>query len=410
MPTSRRAHLALAGGFLAVHAWLTWLGVVVVPGAAFHDVDLYRSWAYQALEGGTWPVVDGPWVYPAGALVPILLVGLVTATSTVGYALAWCGLVTVLDAVAMLVLLRQGGPGRFRAAWWWLAFLALLGPVAVGRLDAVAAPLMVLALALAARHPALASSLLTAGAWIKVAPGALLVPVVVAASRPLRQVVLPAAAVCAMVLAGVAAGGGLGQVASFMSTQGDRGLQVESVTATGWVLASLSRPDVTIVLDEGLVTYEVVGPGTQQATAVLDLLLPASVAGLAALLVLARRRGTAAAALLPGALALVCVLVVTNKVGSPQLLAWLAAPVVLLLAAGSRPTRTVTTCAGLALGAAGLTQLVFPWGYAGLLTGDGTVTGILAVRNLLLVLLTGWAVALLVRTAHGVRGLSPAGA
>ena len=75
---------------------------------------------------------------------------------------------------------------RRDAGWWWTAFLLLLGPVAIGRLDAVVAPLVMLAL-VAARGPgrtALAAVLLTAGAWIKVAPGALLVPLAAASRRP----------------------------------------------------------------------------------------------------------------------------------------------------------------------------------------------------------------------------------
>lgn len=391
---------------MLVHVGLTYLGVVVVPSEAFYDVDLYRYWMYRALEHGTWPVLDAPWVYPAGALVPLVLPALLTTASSTGYALGWCALVAALDAAAVVALLRTGRTtrgGRTRGAWWWLAFLAALGPVAVGRLDAVVAPLMVLALALVARDARwtrLAATLLTAGAWIKVAPGALLLPLAAAARRPLREVVLPAAAVCAVVVGAVAAGGGLGRVAGFLQTQGDRGLQVESVAATGWVLASLARDDVRVALNEELITYEVAGPGTAGATAVLDVLLPLAVAVVAAVLLLARRRGRAEEAVLPSALVLLLVLVVTNKVGSPQFLTWVAAPVaVLLTVAAARPAdgpvprataptpRWVVTAAGLALLAAGLTQVVFPWGYMALLTGHPAVAAALVARNVLLVAL-----------------------
>lgn len=388
-----------------VHLGLTYLGVVVVPAEAFYDVDLYRYWMYLALEHGAWPVIDTPWVYPAGALVPLALPALLTTVSSTGYALGWCALVTALDAAAVVALLRTGRAhgGRTRGAWWWLAFLAALGPVAVGRLDAVVAPLMVLALALVAREARwtrLAATLLTAGAWIKVAPGALLLPLAAAARRPLREVVLPAAAVCLVVVGAVAAGGGLSRVAGFLETQGDRGLQVESVAATGWVLASLAGDDVRVALNEELITYEVAGPGTAAATAVLDVLLPLAVAAIAGVLLLARRRGRADEAVLPAALVLLVVLVVTNKVGSPQFLTWVAAPVTVLLTVvedrrpdvrRSRSTdwspRWVVMAASLALVAAGLTQVVFPWGYMALLTGHPAVTAVLVARNALLVAL-----------------------
>lgn len=398
-----------------VHLGLTYLGVVVVPAEAFYDVDLYRYWMYLALEHGAWPVIDTPWVYPAGALVPLALPALLTTVSSTGYALGWCALVTALDAAAVVALLRTGRAhgGRTRGAWWWLAFLAALGPVAVGRLDAVVAPLMVLALALVARDARwtrVAASLLTAGAWIKVAPGALLLPLAAAARRPLREVVLPAAAVCLVVVGAVAAGGGLSRVAGFLQTQGDRGLQVESVASTGWVLASLARDDVRVALNEELITYEVAGPGTAAATAVLDVLLPLAVAAIAGVLLLARRRGRADEAVLPAALVLLVVLVVTNKVGSPQFLTWVAAPVTVLLTVvedrrpdvrRSRSTdwspRWVVMAASLALVAAGLTQVVFPWGYMALLTGHPAVTAVLVARNALLV-------ALLATAAFGLVG------
>ena len=70
-------------------------------------------------------------------------------------------MVTVLDAIALGVLLRAPRPDRHRAAaarpagaWWWLAFLLLLGPIAMGRLDAVVAPVVIVALAIALQPPA----------------------------------------------------------------------------------------------------------------------------------------------------------------------------------------------------------------------------------------------------------------
>lgn len=387
-------------GFALVHAWLTWVGVVVAPARSFHDVDLYRWWMHQGVHDGIWPVLDGPWVYPAGAVLPMLPPALVGTVSTAAYALAWCVLVTVLDAVAMTALLRVDGRRGAIAVWWWLAFLVVLGPVAIGRLDAIVAPLMVLALVLGLRRPRLAAVLLTVGAWIKVAPGVLLLPLAAAARHPVRDVVAPALAVCTVVVAGVAAGGGLANVTSFLGTQTGRGLQVESVTATPWVLASLTRDDVAIRLNEALITWEVTGPGTTTAAGGLDVLLVLAVAVVGGLLWWTRTGARPDAAFLPGALALLAVLVVVNKVGSPQLLAWLAAPVAVLLArpdgVGRRWLRGVATTV---LVAALLTQVVFPWAYLDLLAGSAGVAVVLAVRNVLLVTVLVLAVVGLVRVA-----------
>ena len=389
-------------GFGLVHAWLTVVGVVIAPQTSFTDVDLYRWWMHLGLADGQWPVLDYPWVYPAGAVAPMLLPGLVGTVSTVGYALTWCLLVTLLDGLATAALLRQrpDGSRTTTGAWWWLAFLVALGPVALGRLDAVVAPLMVLALLAGVGRPRLAAALMTVGAWIKVAPGVLLLPLVAAVRRPVRDVVVPALVVCGVVVGAVAAGGGIGNIASFLTDQSARGLQVESVTATPWVIASLWRDDVVIRLNDVLNTWEIVGPGTTTAAAVLDTALALAVGLVAGLLWWARAQGRSVAALLPGAFLTLIVLVVVNKVGSPQLLAWLAAPVAVMLgrptAAGARWLRALATTT---LAAVALTQVVFPWGYLRLLSGNESIAAILVLRNLLLVALLVLAVVGLLRAA-----------
>ncbi len=414
-----RSRTALWTAFAVVHGWLSYLGVVVMPERAFWDVDLYRYWAALALDHGRWPVLDDPWVYPAGALVPVVVPGLTGARTTAGYSLAWCVLVTVLDAVAVAVLLRAqrrgpgprhvpavaGLPGGQRApgprevpagAWWWLAFLTLLGPVAMGRLDAVLAPLTVVALVLAGRRPRLAAVLLTAGAWVKVAPGAVLLPLLATARRPVRSVVLPAAVVCAVVVTAVAAGGGLARIAGFVTEQARRGLQVESVPATPWVLRGLVDDRVRIAFDTELVTWEIAGPGTAVTATVLGWALPVAVAGLA--VVVLRSRADPVDVLLWGALAALTLLIVVNKVGSPQFVGWLAPPVVAALTvARDRPGWTWP--AGGVLVVAGLTQLVFPLGADGVVTGDPWATAALVARNVGLVALLAVAVRRLSRPA-----------
>ncbi|MGW6128438.1 glycosyltransferase 87 family protein [Cellulomonas sp. NPDC055163] len=401
LPLSPRAAVVvdralLVVAFLAVHAWLAWLGAVRLPMESFYDLELYRFWMSQGLGAGTWPVLDGDWVYPAGALAPLLLPALVESADTLAYMLAWAALVTVLDGLALLLLLRPRRGASTLGAWWWLAFLAALGPVAMGRLDAVVAPLVVVALVLAARHPAVASVLLTIGAWIKVAPGALLLPLVLVARRPWRDVVLPPAVVCAVVVGAVAVGGGLPHLGSFLTEQGDRGLQVESVGATPWMVAALVTPTVERRLNQELVTYEVHGPGAQLAADSLGLALVVAIAAVAALLWWARRRaGTSVAVeafVVRGALLVATTLIVFNKVGSPQFVGWLAPPVVVALALRLGGWQVTAV---LVLVVAALTQVVFPTGYNPLLGGDPAVTLALVLRNVLLV-------ALLVVTARAV--------
>lgn len=391
-----RSRVLLIVGFAVVHAWLGWLGVYRMPLAAFYDLELYRYWMWLGLEQGTWPVLDGDWVYPAGAIVPLVLPGLWDTVDTGKYMLAWAALITVLDALALAVLLRPRRQASTLGAWWWLAFLAVLGPVAMGRIDAVVAPLVLVALVVAAGRPALASALLTAGAWIKVAPGALLLALLPVSRRPWREVVLPPALVCVAVVGAVAVGGGLPHVGSFLSEQGARGLQIESVGATPWMVAALVQPSVERRLNEKLVTYEVHGPGTQLAADSLGLALVLALVAVTALLLWARRRaGTSVAVeafVVRGALLVATCLIVFNKVGSPQFVGWLAPPVVVALALRLKGWQVTAV---LVLVIAGLTQLVFPTGYNSLLAGDPVMTTALVLRNVGLV-------ALLVVTARAV--------
>jgi len=379
--------------FGAVHAWLVLVGVVLIPRKAFSDLVLYRSWVGLGLDRGAWPVFDGPSVYPVGALAPMIIPTVITTTSTVVYALGWCALITALDAIAVRALVRRGGA---RGAWWWLAFLLLLGPVAMGRIDAFVAPLVIVALLVAVRRPRVAAALITVGAWIKVAPGVLILPLVMIVRRPMRDVVVPAALVCAGIVGAVAAGGGFRYVASFLTAQDARGLQVEAVAASPWVLAAQVRNDIAVVLNVKLATWEIIGPGTATAARALDIVLPLAVTGLAWLIWRARARPLDV--LTWGPLALATLLIVMNKVGSPQYIGWLAPPIAVALALATRMPEPGATPAGptpacltrvavLVLAIAALTQVVFPLMYRSLLTGNALIAVVLVARNVGLVAL-----------------------
>lgn len=384
--------VAVALAFVGVHAALGWIAVTN-PGGGFADVGLYQWWADNARLTGVWPVLDEAWVYPAGALAAVMAPTVLPGHDS--YMLGWVLLVTALDAGATVALARR----HPLAAGWWIAFIALLGPVAMGRVDAIAAPLAILGLLAAARRPAVAAALLTIGAWVKVAPGALVIALVNVVRRPVRDVVVPAAAVCVVVVGAVAAGGGLANIATFLTTQDSRGLQLESVAATGWVLAWISGYGVEPVFNHELITWEIVGPGTAATAHLLGWLLPVTVGVIALLTWRARGRRTDAELLGWSSFGLMLALIVTNKVGSPQFIGWLAAPVAVGLAtwAPTRPPRDGSpdlgpherldwiTWPGVAMTTllvAAMTQLVFPWGYLTLLGGSQQMAMLLAARNL----------------------------
>jgi hypothetical protein len=304
------------------------------------------------------------------------------------YSLAWAVLVAVLDAVAFAFLLGRGSsrPRRI-AASYWIAFVALLGPIAIFRIDAISVPIALVGLLLAARHPRVAGMLVGAATWIKVWPAALVAALVVSLRRR-WSVVWGGAAVSLVIVAVVAAAGGSANLLSFVAEQGGRGLQIEAVAATPFVFG---LGGAVVEYSYEILTFQVVGAGTE---AVSDALTP-----IMAIVVLAvcgmgawRVRGGAPTVrvLPPLALALVAALIVTNKVGSPQFQSWLVVPILLWIVWDRR--RAIAP-AVLVLVIAALTHIVYPIVYQRILETQTPALVVLAARNVVLVVLLVWAVA-----------------
>jgi hypothetical protein len=381
--------------FAVVHLTLALINLLDDVHVPFGDVVyVYRFWMDYAAEHGVLVGIDTTWVYPVGALLPM---GFAYLFGPGPYGEMWLLLVTALDAVAFAVLLRRSPA----AAWWWVAFLAALGPVAVGRIDAITAPLAMLGLLWLATRPLIAGALLALATWIKVWPAALLAAAVIALRR--RAAVVSGAALLTAVVLAVALLLGTGaNVLGFITEQGERGLQVEAPVSAFWLWqAALGVPGTRVYYDQQMLTYQVLGTGTRAVAAVMTPLLVVAVAAILLLGVRAVRRGVEATALLaPLSLALVLVLIVVNKVGSPQYIVWLAPPVLLGIVT-SRPA--VRAGGGLVLGIAAGTQIVYPWAYSWLIVADPVVAALLTARNLALIVL-------LVLTLRGLWSLPAGGA
>ncbi|MCP2266335.1 Protein of unknown function (DUF2029) [Promicromonospora thailandica] len=402
---------ALWVGFAVVHAWII-LQAWVFGGQILGDVGLYEWWVRTGMGQGWWPVFGYDWVYPLGALGPMLVPALLTG-STDAYSWVWMGLVTIANGVAVAVLGRARPHGS-AGVWFWLAFLAALGPIWIGRLDGLLAPIILVALLVAVRRPALAMTLATVGAWIKIAPGAVALVLAATASNLkelLRNVVLPGAAVTAVVVGVAIAGGGQDNVLDVFGEQGDRQLQVEAVAATPFTVARLWDPTIQVEYDDVIYTYEVLGAGPDAVAQALDVALPVAALLLAALVwFTARRRPDRVGdILLLGATAELLALIVFNKVGSPQFVAWIGPPLAAAIALGSRSQGTRRTWFLPALGTlivARLTMEVYPIRYGEFLGGWPLATTVGAVRNALLVALLVGAVVRLVQLARTRRTVS----
>ncbi|WP_082717125.1 glycosyltransferase 87 family protein [Microterricola viridarii] len=388
-----RHPLTLWAAFALVHTVLVLL-CLHAPGWPLGDVEVvYKFWVAQAVAGGNQVGIDEAWVYPILAYLPMALANLLGPGL---YVQTWLGLVVALNAAAFAVLIgglrRRPARPRWRvtAAWWWLGFLLLLGPIALARIDAVTIPLAIVGLLLAAGRPVLGVALLTVAAWVKVWPAALVGALFVAARARARvwQSALVVSGI--VVLVSVVLGGGA-YVLGFVGEQTGRGLQIEAPIATPWLWQTAAGvPGVGIYYDFDILTYQLHGAGTGWASALATPLMAVAAAAVLLLAVLRHRAGAHYTRLVPPlALALVLVFIVFNKVGSPQFMTWLAAPVILGLVYRGRQWRLP---AALALTLAALTQLIYPYLYGALLAAEPWMVFVITLRNLLELVLLGWAV------------------
>lgn len=390
-PITWPEQLAVFGAALAVHLWLLWFASWH-ESAPFNDVStVYRGWLEQARNTGDIPGIDAPLVYPVLATVPMWLAE--TISSPEHLAIGWVVVVFACNCVALgLLVVRHsdavGARVRLRAAWFWVAFMALLGAAGIGRIDAITVPLVISALLVAGRRPFASASLLTLGAWIKVWPAAVYAALLTVHRKRLAIVGAGALITIAVVLVALAIGGpsSLANLTSFVTGQTGRGLQIESVGASPFlILAALEAPGYRIFFNTEIITVEITGPGTEQMATILTPLMFVLVIALIGYALWCLREGSRFARLLPAlALALTASFIVANKVGSPQFYTWLAAPIVLgLIWDGRRFRRSAI----IALAVAALTQIIYPFAYGALMMANDLAVATIVVRNILLVLL-----------------------
>ncbi|MFJ6427437.1 hypothetical protein [Microbacterium maritypicum] len=392
--------VALWSVFLIVHALTAWAGWVY-PSQPMGDVVLvYEPWASSALGGGPIVGVTETWVYPQLALVPMLVAAVLSAPLvpllgvSSAYLVGWAVLVVILDAVAFAVLVgRAPSHARRVAAWFWCGALVLLGPIALYRIDAITVPIAVIGGLWLVSRPAVGAALLTVGAWIKIWPGALVLAAVVALRARVR-VLVAAAVVSVGVVATLFLLGADTEVLGFLTEQTGRGLQIEAVAATPFLWLAVAGA-ARIEYSFEILTFQITAPGVDVVAAALTPLMAIAVLAVTAVGALKAVRGASFPRLFPPlALTLVTLLIVTNKVGSPQFQTWMIAPVILWLVL-DRVRARVPAVVVLALCL--LTCLVYPIGYDALLRADALSVAVLTVRNVLLVVLLVLGIRALVR-------------
>lgn len=375
--------------FAIVHIAVWALGFVL-PNQPMGDVhNVYEPWSTWAIDGNAIVGITEPWIYPQLALVPLVLAQ--GFAWIAGYEVAWAIFITICDALAFGMLVGTGrSTGRNAAAGFWLAFILLLGPVGMYRLDGVTAPLAIAGCLWLVGRPWLGSILLAVATWIKVWPAALIAAAVIAVRRRLA-VVGGALIVSAATLIAVVAAGGGATVFGFITDQTDRGLQVEAPVSAYYLWRAVAGIRGSFIYyDDDLLTFQVSGPEVDAVIAVMTPLLFAAVLGVAALGAYRARHGAGFVRLFPPlALALVLAFIVFNKVGSPQYMTWIIPPLLVGLVIDRARWRGP---AALGLIIALVTQAVYPIMYYGLLGAHPLPAALLTLRNVLAVVLLVWAI------------------
>lgn len=381
---------ALWASTALVHLWLVVEAQLNPQTSPFNDVNLYGYWVDQVNAGQGLFGVTEPWVYPFLAFGPMALAKWLGAGN--GVLTGWVVLVGILHVVALSTVVDWGRAGKpaFKAVGFYLIYLVLLGPVAIGRIDAIAAFFALLGVVQIQRNRArLAMVFFTFGAWIKIWPVAAAIALFASARSKLKIVVAAVSTSVALLVLGLLLGGNE-KLLSFVTMQGDRGLQVESVLATFWVWAAkFGVPGAGIYFDNQLVTNQVSGDLTAEVAWLLGPVMIFALAITVSLGLRAYRAGAEKKHLFVATfLTATLDLIVFNKVGSPQFELWLAVPLMAGVLFGLPKWRLPVT---IGLSIALLTNLLYPIFYMDLMVLGWLGIAILTLRNVLLVALLVWA-------------------
>jgi hypothetical protein len=288
-----------------------------------------------------------------------------------GYLRDFAALVVACDLAATAMLVRKSTA----AAWYWICAVPLLGSFVLVRFDMV--PVALAVAALCATHTSTGrGALIGIGAAIKVWPVTMLAGTPPGQwRRTITSGATAAGVICVLLIGGAP---------SFLGHQNARGVEVESLVATPFLIWRQFGWPGQVAFRYGAMELDGTGVAVAEYVSVAAMVL--ALAGF----VIWRRRvarrwrpefGTDAP------LAATLLFLVTNPVLSAQFLLWLIGVAAACLAVHPRRT-TQRPVAVAVLVAAGLTQLVFPVGWLPFLHGSALVTSVLILRNVVLLAAT----------------------
>ena len=330
------------------------------------DVDLYNFWA-KGLVKGIFPIDDSMWQYPP-------LAGVVFAIPQWLFGNALTGFIAFMIVIDLLILitLLMTGLNRFKfnssstslnglsGAWFWVLWPILMGPLALTRFDVVPtlfALLALIALSNKKIRPYLSGFLLAIGALVKLWPMLLFV---VYPKKVMMKV--SASFVTTLVLVILFMSTWSVGFTNFLNNQTSRGLQVESIAATPFVLAKLFGANVEYPFRYGSLEVQ-----AAFATEIGFLLNLFTLIVFIILFVMNYQNKLNYLNIFDKALVIVMISIALSRVFSPQFWVWIGGLAALALINKETKLKKVIVLLSIS---AFLTQLLYPGQYVQLLSGE----------------------------------------
>lgn len=337
--------------------------------------------------------------YPDAGLWPVRAIIQLSGDHAYVFLTLFSGFLIALSTAFFFYLLNRS----HRAALFWTAFTAAAGPIAYSRLDLIPGLLVAATAAALFTHPKLASALLGFAAMSKLWPAALAAGLVDRWNRSATWARLATFGGTLVVVGAITAlTSGWDRLVSPLTYQDVRGLQIESILATPLIVAATLFPGQWHIDKAPSKSFEIFGPGVDQLVTASSVLMACTMLfGLAWALwhFLGDAWSPRSTALF--FLTMVLLLIVSNKVFSPQYVVWFG-PLLAVLVAKQPEEPGASAQAGpsseadalrklswLSVLVAALTTAVFPFTYNLLFEGPHWFAAlVLTARNILMVYIT----------------------
>ena len=334
------------------------------------DVDLYNFWA-KGLVKGIFPIDDPMWQYPPLAGVVFAIPQWIFGNALTGFII----FMIIFDLLILIALLMTG-LNRFKfnssstslnglsGAWFWVLWPILMGPLALTRFDVVPTFFALLALIVLSNkkmRPYFSGFLLSIGALVKLWPMLLFVIYPKNVVKKVSTSFVSTLVLMILFMSTWSVG-----FTNFLNNQTSRGLQVESIAATPFVLAKLFGANVEYPFRYG--SLEVQAIYANQIGFLLNLF---TFIVFMILLILNFQNKLNYLNLFDKALVIVMISIALSRVFSPQFWVWIGGLAALALINKETKLKKVIVLLSIS---AFLTQLLYPGQYVQLLSGDFLAT------------------------------------